>query len=324
MSHTRVVQDFASSSLTDETGSIVEAYQYDAYGRPTVFTDPGSDGEWFTDDDTQQMEGESDLANKYFFQGRRFDEETQMQYFRNRYYNSRLGRFISRDPMGIWFDSASNGNGYASFSLNPLNNYDTYGFKCKKGDREITKIKSHDLQGYTLEVTRTLSPDDPADLAIGKDFTTENVLGEFAEKTAKRYVKKAVGGNVLKRLKGGTIGIQIAQEIVFENVKIKGSFNVRYNRRDCVCKCRTWWLFGACTKWGWSATYTTNENLTAILAEKEIDRHTPYVIAGNTKVLKRIGRKILSILRKVKNQSKKEVRNKIIGALEDYTGCKYK
>jgi RHS repeat-associated protein len=109
---------YSTHALTDETGSIVEAYQYDAYGRPTVFTDPGSDGEWFTDDDTQQMEGESDLANKYFFQGRRFDEETQMQYFRNRYYNSRLGRFISRDPMGVWYDMHSFGNGYAPFSSN--------------------------------------------------------------------------------------------------------------------------------------------------------------------------------------------------------------
>jgi YD repeat-containing protein len=31
---------YSTHALTDETGSIVEAYQYDAYGRPTVFTDP--------------------------------------------------------------------------------------------------------------------------------------------------------------------------------------------------------------------------------------------------------------------------------------------
>ena len=119
---------YSTHALTDETGSIVEAYQYDAYGRPTVFTGPGSDGEWFTDDDTQQMEGGSDLANKYFFQGRRFDEETQMQYFRNRYYNSRLGRFISRDPMGVWVDRAAYGNGYSSLIQNPYRIVDPFGF----------------------------------------------------------------------------------------------------------------------------------------------------------------------------------------------------
>ena len=75
------------------------------------------------------MEGESDLANKYFFQGRRFDEETQMQYFRNRYYNSQLGRFISRDPMGVWYDQLEFGNTYASFSSRPIIFDDFLGLK---------------------------------------------------------------------------------------------------------------------------------------------------------------------------------------------------
>jgi RHS repeat-associated protein len=130
---------YSTHALTDETGSIVEAYQYDAYGRPTVFTDPGSDGTWFTDDDTQQMEGESDLANKYFFQGRRFDEETQMQYFRNRYYNSRLGRFISRDPMGVWYDIMARGNSYTSFGSNPLSILDSEGYGVGPNPKNIIR-----------------------------------------------------------------------------------------------------------------------------------------------------------------------------------------
>jgi len=119
---------YSTFALTDETGIIVEGYQYDAYGRQTVITDPGSDGEWFTDDDTLTVDVDSTVDNPYMFQGRRFDAETEMHYYRNRYYNSRLGRFISRDPMGVWYDSFGYGSGYTYLSQNPRNKFDRYGF----------------------------------------------------------------------------------------------------------------------------------------------------------------------------------------------------
>jgi RHS repeat-associated protein len=120
---------YSTFALTDETGSIVEGYQYDAYGRQTVIRDPGSDGEWFTDDDTLEVNGDSAVDNPYMFQGRRFDSETKLHYYRNRYYNSRLGRFISRDPMGVWYDIMDYGNGYAGFYLNPSSKFDFLGLQ---------------------------------------------------------------------------------------------------------------------------------------------------------------------------------------------------
>jgi RHS repeat-associated protein len=42
----------------------------------------------------------SDYGNEFFFQGRTFDKESGLYYFRNRYYSPELGRFISRDPLG--------------------------------------------------------------------------------------------------------------------------------------------------------------------------------------------------------------------------------
>jgi RHS repeat-associated protein len=121
---------YSTFALTDEAGSIVEGYQYDAYGRQTVITNPGSDGNWFTDDDTLEVNGDSAVDNPYMFQGRRFDGETELHYYRNRYYNSRLGRFISRDPMGVWYDVEGYGNGYSAFSLQALDNKDPYGLLC--------------------------------------------------------------------------------------------------------------------------------------------------------------------------------------------------
>ena len=42
----------------------------------------------------------SDVSNPYLYTGRRNDAETNLLQYRNRYYETHLGRFISRDPAG--------------------------------------------------------------------------------------------------------------------------------------------------------------------------------------------------------------------------------
>ncbi len=91
---------FHVQALTDGAGAIVEGYQYDAYGRQTVFTNAGGDAQWFTSDDTSAVAGASALGNPYMYTGRRFDPETGLFYYRARYFSSELGRFVSRDPIG--------------------------------------------------------------------------------------------------------------------------------------------------------------------------------------------------------------------------------
>ena len=91
---------YSVHALTDEAGAVVEGYMYDAYGRQTVFTDAGSDATWFSSDDTFAADGSSAIANEYMYTGRRWNEEGGNYYFRNRYYDSALGRFIGRDPIG--------------------------------------------------------------------------------------------------------------------------------------------------------------------------------------------------------------------------------
>jgi RHS repeat-associated protein len=56
----------------------------------------------------------------YLFTGQRYDSETGFYYFRNRYYDPELGRFISRDPLG-YVDGMSLYAGYfAPHGLDPL------------------------------------------------------------------------------------------------------------------------------------------------------------------------------------------------------------
>ncbi len=87
---------YRAVALTNSSGAIVEAYDTDAYGNTLIFTGPGADGVWFTDDDVQSSFG----ANNIIYCGYNFDPETQLYYVRNRTYAPALGRWIQRDPIG--------------------------------------------------------------------------------------------------------------------------------------------------------------------------------------------------------------------------------
>ena len=76
----------------------MEGYQYDAYGKATVFTGKGNDNTWFTSDDTTA--NWSAKGNPYQYTGQRYDAETQLYYYKNRYFDTDLGRFTSRDHIG--------------------------------------------------------------------------------------------------------------------------------------------------------------------------------------------------------------------------------
>jgi RHS repeat-associated protein len=87
---------YRTTALTDSAGDIVETYDTDAYGRTLAFSSPGPDGHWFTDDDATT----SQPRCEYIFTGRQYDPESELYYYRARYYNPTLGRFMQRDPVG--------------------------------------------------------------------------------------------------------------------------------------------------------------------------------------------------------------------------------
>jgi len=107
---------YSVHALTNAAGSIVEAYQYDPYGRAIVFISPGADGVWFSNDDPRAVN--SSVSNPYTYTGQRLDSETLLMYFKERYFDTGLGRFISRDP---WTKTLS-----SSRSFMALNKRDTF------------------------------------------------------------------------------------------------------------------------------------------------------------------------------------------------------
>ena len=76
------------SELSDQSGNLVERYEYDVYGAPTIF------------DSSDNPLTESSIGNPYLFTGRRYDPESGNYYYRARIYSPTLGRFLQTDPLG--------------------------------------------------------------------------------------------------------------------------------------------------------------------------------------------------------------------------------
>ncbi|HPC96152.1 MAG TPA: RHS repeat-associated core domain-containing protein [Sedimentisphaerales bacterium] len=63
--------------------------------------------------------------NRFLFTGREFDAETGLYYYRARYYNPTLGRFLQTDPIGY----ADGMNWYAYCRNNAVTSVDPFGTK---------------------------------------------------------------------------------------------------------------------------------------------------------------------------------------------------
>ncbi|MCU0286527.1 MAG: RHS repeat-associated core domain-containing protein, partial [Acidobacteria bacterium] len=85
--------------------------EYDIYGMPTFKDAAGN------------VIPKSSIGNNILFQGREYDEETNLYYYRARYYDPIMGRFLQTDPMG-YKDSM---NLYQGFNMNPVNFVDPLG-----------------------------------------------------------------------------------------------------------------------------------------------------------------------------------------------------
>ena len=76
-------------ALADSAGNVVESYEYEAYGRMSVF------------DAADNELDRSAFGNRFLFQGREIDWTTGLYHFRARWYDSETGRWLSKDPIGI-------------------------------------------------------------------------------------------------------------------------------------------------------------------------------------------------------------------------------
>ncbi len=81
--------NFNVTTLVDTGGDAIERFTYNPYGVITIY-----DATW------ANIRSASSYDVEYTYTGRRLDGETGLMYYRHRMYHAKLGRFVSRDPVG--------------------------------------------------------------------------------------------------------------------------------------------------------------------------------------------------------------------------------
>ena len=99
------------TAITNSDGEIIERYSYGLYGLPVI------------KNSSDQVVTSSTIDNEYMFQGRRFEKESGLYYYRARHLDPILGRFLSHDSLG-YHDSM---NLYQGMNSNPINYLDPMG-----------------------------------------------------------------------------------------------------------------------------------------------------------------------------------------------------
>ena len=153
--------------LTAAAGDIVSSATYDSFGNAT-----------------------GNLSTRYQYTGREKDETTGLMYYRNRWYDSNLGRFISEDPIGL--SGGINQFGYVGG--NPV------GFTDPSGLFPV-----NDVSTVTQTVTQTVSL---LDQVIANTASEQNrnakLLAEIIANSSPQAKAAAATGTASALAYGGT------------------------------------------------------------------------------------------------------------------------
>jgi RHS repeat-associated protein len=106
--------NFNVTAITDASGTVLERYAYEAYGRP-IYLDADFDF---------QPDAQSDHSWQHLHQGGRLDQATGNYHFRHRDLSPGIGRWLSQDPIGF---EAGDANLYRYVGNGPGNRVDPSG-----------------------------------------------------------------------------------------------------------------------------------------------------------------------------------------------------
>ncbi len=113
------------TDLTNEQGQHIEHYIYSPFGKTKIY-----------DPTTGLKRSESVIDNAYRFTARQWDDETKLYFYRARYYDPNIGRFLQTDPVGY---NAGDLSLYRYCNNNPTNVRDPYGTNPALGMANLLK-----------------------------------------------------------------------------------------------------------------------------------------------------------------------------------------
>ena len=186
----RYISDAQGSiiALSDSAGQIVQRYEYDAYGKTISVQDPA-------------------FVQPYGYTGRERDDESGLYYYRARYYDPAVGRFLQSDPIGL----AGGINTYAYVNGDPISFSDPTGLvpnfmvppEAKRNTRKLVQkvcrdsFNDSELDSLTKDVIKNISLPDALKFKDIDPTKTPVVLTPD---------QKAVLDGLMKDLQGNSLG----------------------------------------------------------------------------------------------------------------------
>ncbi len=165
------------STIANGSGTEVARYYYNGYGSVRSSSGTGVD------------------ANRWRFAGRDQDRDSGLIYMRTRYYDPNLGRFLSKDTIGI----AGGLNLYMYAANNPLKYVDLYGTSPNKW---LDRIQGAlDIVGFF----------DPTGIADGINAGIYAYRGDYVN--AAISAASAIGGDALKVARYTSRAVDAAQDV---------------------------------------------------------------------------------------------------------------
>jgi len=166
--------------MTDQNGNTVQTIKYDTFGNIKSISNPL-------------------IIQPYAWTGREFDIESGFYYLRNRYYDPRTGRFISKDPIGF---GGGDVNLFRYVGNGPVNWVDPFGLGPKdklfglpkkfwnwyhrqrkeKGDPDITKEQADEYYQEWKDLGKP-RPDDKGKFRI---FSFYDLLFEIQQEACRQ------------------------------------------------------------------------------------------------------------------------------------------
>jgi RHS repeat-associated protein len=141
--------DRQSSVMTRlySSGSVLARHLYDAYGSPKQLSATWTTFQTITED-------------LHLFTGRYWHKDHVQYDYRARWYDPQWGKFVERDPMGVWHASWEFGNAFTYTGNDPHNSVDPFGLQLEiVGPRELfTRDKVSEFAQAVLSALSQICP----------------------------------------------------------------------------------------------------------------------------------------------------------------------